>query len=393
MTKKTTQKKSPGSKKGLSIGSVIALLLLVGLFFINEQLGLVDLGQEAAPGGENVANVTATPPAAPAKATPVSGEWYRLYFTSPQYPDKPETRLNTIVDGFVEAINSAQHSLDIAIYQLNLPQVGQAILAARERGVQVRLVTDTDSLEELDVLIELKQAGLPIVPDDRGAIMHNKFAVVDGQAVWAGSWNFTPNDAYRNNNNAIFIHSPELAANYTAEFEEMFNDHAFGPKSPANTSHPTLVIGNTQIETCYAPEDGCSEKLVNALAQAQTSIHFMAFSFTHEGIGQAVHDRAKAGVSVQGVFETRGSETEYSEYGRMKKQGLEVWQDGNPYTLHHKVFIIDDQTVVMGSYNFSASADEANDENMLIIHNAEIAARYNQEFEHVSQQAQNPPNH
>ena len=70
---------------------------------------------------------------------------------------------------------------------------------------------------------------------------------------------------------------------------------------------------------------------------------------------------------------------------------MDVWQDGNPYTLHHKVFIIDDQTVVLGSLNFSDNAAESNDENILIIHDAAIAGPYLAEFERVYQQAQNPP--
>jgi phosphatidylserine/phosphatidylglycerophosphate/cardiolipin synthase-like enzyme len=76
----------------------------------------------------------------------------------------------------------------------------------------------------------------------------------------------------------------------------------------------------------------------------------------------------------------------------MQAQGLDVWQDGNPYTLHHKVFIIDDSVVVLGSFNFSDNADEANDENMLVIHSPEIAAEFGQEFARVYAQAQNPPN-
>jgi phosphatidylserine/phosphatidylglycerophosphate/cardiolipin synthase-like enzyme len=131
--------------------------------------------------------------------------------------------------------------------------------------------------------------------------------------------------------------------------------------------------------------------LTALLNQAQQNIRFMAFSFTHDKIGQAVKDRAKAGVMVQGVFETRGSETEYSEFGQMKNQKLDVWQDGNPYTLHHKVFIIDEKMVALGSFNFSSNADEANDENMLVIHNAEIARQFLEEFNRVYQLAQNPP--
>jgi phosphatidylserine/phosphatidylglycerophosphate/cardiolipin synthase-like enzyme len=218
--------------------------------------------------------------------------------------------------------------------------------------------------------------------------MHNKFVVVDNQAVWTGSWNFTPNDTYRNNNHGIYIQSSDMAQNYAAEFEEMFSDHAFGPTSPANTPNPQIMIGDTLIETCFAPEDHCAEKLIEAIDKAQQKIRFMTFSFTHDGIGQAIRDKAKAGVEVKGVFETRGSETEASEYGPMKKQGLDVWQDGNPYTLHHKVVIIDNKTVASGSFNFSANATESNDENLIIIHNPEIAQQFLAEFERLYAQAQ-----
>jgi phosphatidylserine/phosphatidylglycerophosphate/cardiolipin synthase-like enzyme len=68
-----------------------------------------------------------------------------------------------------------------------------------------------------------------------------------------------------------------------------------------------------------------------------------------------------------------------------------VLQDGNPYILHHKVIIIDEETVVLGSFNFSANADESNDENVLIIDYAPIAQEYTAEFQRVYQQALNPP--
>ncbi len=76
-------------------------------------------------------------------------------------------------------------------------------------------------------------------------------------------------------------------------------------------------------------------------------------------------DRAQAYVEVSGIFERTGSETEFSEMGRLKSAGLDVMQDGNPYPLHHKVFIIDGRTVIFGSFNFSENADSSNDENLL----------------------------
>jgi phosphatidylserine/phosphatidylglycerophosphate/cardiolipin synthase-like enzyme len=107
----------------------------------------------------------------------------------------------------------------------------------------------------------------------------------------------------------------------------------------------------------------------------------MAFSFTDDEMGAAVLARAKAGVEVRVIFERRGSETEYSEMPRLYCAGVPVRQDGNPGTFHHKVLVIDGETVVTGSYNFTQSADESNDENALVVTNPQIAAEYLQEFE------------
>ena len=66
-------------------------------------------------------------------------------------------------------------------------------------------------------------------------------------------------------------------------------------------------------------------------------------------------------------------------------------QDGNPDILHHKVFIIDNEIVVMGSFNFSASARDSNTENLLIIHNAEIANAYTNEWKLRFAEGRVPP--
>ncbi len=395
------KRKSKKKKSGSSLGTVILILLIGGALFVGNRFGLVDVDVQAfldeafeIVGEENPLGDGGAfePPSEPVVVEPVTSEWYQLYFTSPQFPDEETNRVRLVEQGLIDVINQAQSRVDIAIFELDLPDLGEAILAARDRGVEVRLVTDTDNLEIDETLIYLEEEGLPIVEDDRSALMHNKFVVVDQKAVWTGSWNFTPNGTFRNNNNALYIQSPELAQNYTAEFEEMFVDKAFGPTSPANTPHPKIIIGGTLIETCFAPEDECVPQIEEVLRQAQESITFMAFSFTDDSIGKIVRDKAKAGVTVRGLFETRGSETEFSEFGRMKRDKLDVLQDGNPYTLHHKVFVVDGETVILGSFNFSANAAESNDENLLVIHNADIAQQFIAEFERNYATALNPPN-
>ena len=69
---------------------------------------------------------------------------------------------------------------------------------------------------------------MPVVDDKRSAIMHHKFLVVDGQAVWTGSTNLTPTSLYAHNNNALILQSAELADAYTTEFERLFVKKEFG---------------------------------------------------------------------------------------------------------------------------------------------------------------------
>jgi phosphatidylserine/phosphatidylglycerophosphate/cardiolipin synthase-like enzyme len=113
----------------------------------------------------------------------------------------------------------------------------------------------------------------------------------------------------------------------------------------------------------------------------------MAFIFTSDWIADAMLERAEDGVVVQGVIESRNAEREYSEYDHLRRGVHDVLVDGNPYIMHHKVIIIDDETVILGSFNFTVSADESNDENLLIIHDPEVAALFVAEFGRVYEQA------
>ena len=325
---------------------------------------------------------------------PGSDDWYQVYFTSPKYPDKEANHHGGLDEKLTAFINTAQTSVDVAIYQLDLSNVTQAVLDAKKRGATVRVVTDIDIYndpKENPSFKQLEKVGIKVVGGNSYAIMHNKFVVVDRAAVWTGSWNFTESETYRNNNNAIVIRSPELALNYIATFEKMFNGKAFGSSRKPGGTTPKLTIGGVTVENYFAPEDKVAVKIIARLKKAQKTIDFMAYSFTDDDIGQTVIDRAKAGVKVRGVFEASGSETKFSEYGGMKDAGLDVLQDGNPYSMHHKVFIVDGQMVIFGSFNFSQSADTENDENLLIVDEPALAQAFTAEFERVLAQAKNPP--
>jgi phosphatidylserine/phosphatidylglycerophosphate/cardiolipin synthase-like enzyme len=375
--------KSRSSTGPISIVLILAVLIVVVVVYggdtiiqmIGDMLGIDTstlTGEVSGPTGQEQ-------PAVSSEQRASSGAFYTVYFTTPS-PDSKDATSGGIEMNLIDLINTAQSSIDVAVFEFNLQGVADALIAAHQRGVNVRIVYDDEHTEEDPQMAQMIRAGIPATPDERSAFMHNKFLVFDRQIVWTGSWNLSTNDTFRNNNNAIAIRSSKLAENYADEFEEMFGG-TFGPSKPADTPNPVFTLDGVQIENYFSPEDQTMPNVVNAVNTATQSIHFMAFSFTEDSLGQAMMARAASGVEVAGIFEQRGADTEYSECPPMLGAGLDVRLDGNSYTFHHKVVVIDGKIVVLGSFNFSNNAIESNDENLLIIHDAGLAAQYESEFQ------------
>ncbi len=309
-------------------------------------------------------------------------DWITPYFTDPDSP-AAGSYLGGPDEALAAAIDEARFSVDAAIYHLNLWSIRDALIAAHQRGVTVRVVAESDNLDEMEIQA-LIEAGIPVVSDRRESLMHNKFVVIDGHEVWTGSMNFTVQGAYKNDNNLLEVRSSRLAENYTAEFEEMFSGDFFGDSIVENTPHPSLDIQGTRVDTTFSPDDGTAAKIIALIQDAEESIYFLAFSFTSDDIAAALIEKAEQGLAVAGVFETgQYHANRGTEFDNLRAAGLDVRLDGNPRNMHHKLFIIDEQIIVTGSYNFSRSAEERNDENTLIIYHADLAAQYLSEFQRV----------
>ncbi|MCP4358954.1 MAG: hypothetical protein GY796_13120 [Chloroflexi bacterium] len=317
------------------------------------------------------------------------GDWYEIYFTDPTCPDEDQRR-GGLDETIAADLRQAELQVDIAAFDLDAEPIVDALIELEERGVTVRVVTDEDNAE-LSSINRLRRNGISVVEDGRSALMHNKFIVIDGRYTWMGSLNYTANGVYCNNNNLVRIDSSQLANNYLTEMQEMYDGREFGPRSPENTPNEQLTIGGVRVENYFGPEKELVPNIGALVENAQNEIKFMAFSFTHEDVGEAMIERAEAGVNVQGVFETTGSNTEYSYFGDMTDVGLpnlQVRQDGNSRIMHHKVIIIDGATTLLGSFNFSGNANDSNDENILIVHDPEFANYFLEEFDTVWNEAQ-----
>jgi len=134
------------------------------------------------------------------------------------------------------------------------------------------------------------------------------------------------------------------------------------------------------MKQLFCPEDNCAYNVKKAINNSKHSIYFMTFSFTHGGIATDLVIKHEQGVTIKGIFEKMQAGSKYSKFNLLDYQGIEVKKDNNPANMHHKVFIIDNETVITGSFNPSKNADENNDENILIIHDKAVAEKYLEEF-------------
>jgi len=308
--------------------------------------------------------------------------FWQVFFTAPTGSRDATTYVNGIDGQLADAIYTAQRTLDIAAFEFNNVVLTQAVLDAHARGVVVRMVVDDvhGANDNNSSIPQFVAAGIPVVNDARAALMHNKFMIIDSTTLWTGSYNYSINDTYRNNNNMMSFRSQKLVQDFQNEFNKMFELRQFGASKTANTPVSSFTQNGVPIQVLFAPKDRVVAAMAVALSGAQQSIQFMAFSFTLDDIAGIMQQKAAQGVVIQGVFETTGSETRTSELRPLFCSGLDVRQDGNPFVMHHKVFIIDGKTVIMGSFNFSTSARDDNDENLIIITDPDLALQYQDEF-------------
>lgn len=298
---------------------------------------------------------------------------------------------------FVRMVNEAKKSLDIAIFDIEEPNSCQSIIDAHNRGVKVRIVTDSDNLNEKKrpsqprkVIEDFKAAGIPIVDDNRNAFMHHKFAIIDEEVVITGSLNLSINSMYRDNNNALRIRSKELAASYKAEFERMFTEKLFGPNEH-KVPYKQVNIEGAKITLFFSPKGKTIDSILTELRKAKKTIKFMTFSLTDKDIYQTVLDKSKSGVKVEGIFDGCML-SKYSLYQGFVSNKIPVYIDGNQAILHNKVFIIDDHIIITGSYNFSKNAEQNNNENTLIIDSRRLAQYYNDEYSKLKSSSLNNKN-
>lgn len=363
-------------------------------------IGLVACDPSATPQG------IPTPPDAPGEPTPeaevpwvsearyparAAGGLAEIHFTRPgverDMGEDPE-----IDDVVAAAIDAAEFTIDLCLYEFGRPNIIDAALRAHQRGVQVRFVGDGDEYHD-EGYEALQMAGIELVlrkPLDR--IMHNKFIVIDAQWVFTGSMNYSQNGVLRNNNHTIRYESADLADIYAAEFQQLHDEALFGRKKDPLGIGQSTTLGGTDIEVYFSPQDDPIVPLRQVMSTTDTRLFFMIFSYTHQDLAADMIALHNAGVEVVGVFDESQARGRYSIDEQLAAAGIPVYIDGNHNAigfaggkLHHKTMLIDpatnsDPVVISGSFNWSNAATRYNDENLVILPGADFTTPFLEEF-------------
>ena len=129
-------------------------------------------------------------------------------------------------------------------------------------------------------------------------------------------------------------------------------------------------------DVCFSPRDGCSDLIVTTLGQAKSTVLVQAFSFTSQPIAQALVDAHRRGVQVEVIVDKSQPTARGNQLDFVAQAGIPVRIDAAHAIAHNKIMVIDAETVITGSFNFTESAEERNAENLVVLKDKVLAARY-----------------
>ena len=309
---------------------------------------------------------------------------YGVYFSSDTALTAvvPTTDTTVMEAALLSFLNNANQSIDAAIYGFNRASLRDALIAAHDRGVSVRVIGDNEAMTDPEYspyYNALIIAGIPVISDTVSSIQHNKFAVIDEAITWYGSTNWTDTGFTYNMNNGLVFTNSYISLAYTMEFEEMFAGD-FSTGKVDNTPH-VFTYTNAVVEIYFSPSDAVEQQVLDTVESVDDTFQFAHFFWTLESLGQVTASKfITDGVDVWGTWDALGAGNVSSQDDPLCTAGIPIRIEDFGGKLHHKVGVMDafssDPTVVTGSFNWTGSGADSNDENILIIHNADIASTF-----------------
>jgi phosphatidylserine/phosphatidylglycerophosphate/cardiolipin synthase-like enzyme len=321
--------------------------------------------------------------------------------------------VRTLIDGgqpaeqtaheLAEFFAAAEQTLEIAVYDLNLPPdlvaiVGDALRAAEARGVAIRLAYNLDHAKDVPVPpppitnpeamegLPFPTAAIPGVPD----LMHHKYVVRDASSVWTGSTNWTADSWTREENVIVTVDSPAVAARYRDDFEQLWTTRDVARSGKVDTA----PVDGMRVWFCPGRGEKLAHRIAKAIGSAQRRVRVASPVISSAPILATLAQVASDGkVDLAGVVDA----TQVAEvFEQWRENGNAEWKAPllrttltrapfsgkvtTPYApgsvhdyMHAKVTVADD-TVFVGSFNLSHSG-EMNAENVLELQDPRLADR------------------
>jgi len=142
-----------------------------------------------------------------------------------------------------------------------------------------------------------------------------------------------------------------------------------------------LALHDAPAEVYFSPRGGAQDALVQRIEAAAQSVHVLAYSFTSRPLAEALGRASARGVAVLVVLDRSQRTAKGGQAQALAASGCTVWTDRQHAIAHNKIMIFDGQAVALGSYNFTASAEERNAENLLLIDSPDLARLYLDDWE------------
>jgi phosphatidylserine/phosphatidylglycerophosphate/cardiolipin synthase-like enzyme len=311
-------------------------------------------------------------------------------------PDDLDAVIRDFVDG-------ARKTLLVAVQQLDSRSITEALLSAKRRGVQVRVILEGDYLVEKSALADpwapaganeadrviftaLLRSSIDVISDLNPAIFHQKFVVRDpGEttaAVLTGSTNFTltdtginppgnPTKPGNNLNHLLVLHGKRATDQYLAEFRRL-RSGTFGELHERVEPKPAeFRLGRMRVKPLFAPRHGPEMEIMKQMLKARTSIDFVVFTFAQSsGIDDTMIRLVGDVGRIRGVLDRAQGAQAWAATQPLAAAGIELYQN-KPGTgvrkIHHKLMVVDERLTIVGSFNYTAPATTLNDENIVVL--------------------------
>lgn len=141
-----------------------------------------------------------------------------------------------------------------------------------------------------------------------------------------------------------------------------------------------------EAEVFFSPGDSCVGAIAGLLRRARRTVDICVFTITDNRISDAILESQKRRVKVRIITDNDKSEDRGSDIERLERAGIEVAVDRTRHHMHHKFSIFDKRITLTGSYNWTRSAAENNEENIIVTHDGGIARRFQSEFDRLWEQ-------